>query len=123
MIVLLLCFFFFFFQAEDGIRDDLVTGVQTCALPISPRMKAVLDEISHSPGQSVAPQAPKNSPSVAPPTSAPRPACVLRTQRESTLAAGIVVAGPALRMVTKLSELKRTSPSTNASPLVRMRTC
>src|SRR2546425_9647265 len=28
------CFFFFFFQAEDGIRDKLVTGVQTCALPI-----------------------------------------------------------------------------------------
>src|SRR5207247_297588 len=27
-------FFFFFFQAEDGIRDPLVTGVQTCALPI-----------------------------------------------------------------------------------------
>src|SRR5207244_10363943 len=27
-------FVFFFFQAEDGIRDDLVTGVQTCALPI-----------------------------------------------------------------------------------------
>src|SRR3990170_5536629 len=30
-------FFFFFFQAEDGIRDDLVTGVQTCALPICRR--------------------------------------------------------------------------------------
>src|SRR5687767_15378296 len=29
-------FFFFFFQAEDGIRDKLVTGVQTCALPIWP---------------------------------------------------------------------------------------
>src|SRR5258708_35492072 len=29
-------FLIFFFQAEDGIRDDLVTGVQTCALPISP---------------------------------------------------------------------------------------
>src|SRR5258708_36171956 len=28
----------FFFQAEDGIRDDLVTGVQTCALPIYPRI-------------------------------------------------------------------------------------
>src|SRR5256884_4273263 len=27
----------FFFQAEDGIRDVAVTGVQTCALPISPR--------------------------------------------------------------------------------------
>src|SRR5256885_11778385 len=26
-------FFFFFFQAEDGIRDYKVTGVQTCALP------------------------------------------------------------------------------------------
>src|SRR2546426_1536423 len=29
-------FVFFFFQAEDGIRDYKVTGVQTCALPISP---------------------------------------------------------------------------------------
>src|SRR5437764_12995482 len=29
---------FFFFQAEDGIRDTSVTGVQTCALPISRRM-------------------------------------------------------------------------------------
>src|SRR5215213_10617429 len=28
--------YFFFFQAEDGIRDWSVTGVQTCALPISP---------------------------------------------------------------------------------------
>src|SRR5947208_12460500 len=44
---------FFFFQAEDGIRDDLVTGVQTCALPISicgiatehghPRLRRVLE--------------------------------------------------------------------------------
>src|SRR2546430_3485000 len=30
-----LALFFFFFQAEDGIRDLTVTGVQTCALPIS----------------------------------------------------------------------------------------
>src|SRR3712207_8718729 len=29
---------FFFFQAEDGIRDIGVTGVQTCALPISTRL-------------------------------------------------------------------------------------
>src|SRR5438034_11233233 len=29
---------FFFFQAEDGIRDHCVTGVQTCALPISQRV-------------------------------------------------------------------------------------
>src|SRR5256885_12741406 len=32
--------FFFFFQAEDGIRDYKVTGVQTCALPISLRLGA-----------------------------------------------------------------------------------
>src|SRR5207249_8569617 len=31
----MVCLFFFFFQAEDGIRDRNVTGVQTCALPIS----------------------------------------------------------------------------------------
>src|SRR5260370_15848449 len=30
---------FFFFQAEDGIRDSSVTGVQTCALPISRRLR------------------------------------------------------------------------------------
>src|SRR2546422_6515135 len=33
-------FFFFFFQAEDGIRDVAVTGVQTCALPIFFRLDA-----------------------------------------------------------------------------------
>src|SRR6266478_8322321 len=32
-------FCFFFFQAEDGIRDLTVTGVQTCALPISSRFR------------------------------------------------------------------------------------
>src|SRR5258708_5275584 len=37
--------FRFFFQAEDGIRDDLVTGVQTCALPIS----AVKDKAGRTP--------------------------------------------------------------------------
>src|SRR2546426_10490720 len=34
------CIFFFFFQAEDGIRDYKVTGVQTCALPIWARSRA-----------------------------------------------------------------------------------
>src|SRR2546421_9414837 len=34
LIVIIVQFFFFFFQAEDGIRDLIVTGVQTCALPI-----------------------------------------------------------------------------------------
>src|SRR5262249_62251994 len=35
MSCLIRLYFFFFFQAEDGIRDWSVTGVQTCALPIS----------------------------------------------------------------------------------------
>src|SRR6266850_4363414 len=34
--------FFFFFQAEDGIRDYKVTGVQTCALPILPIQKGLI---------------------------------------------------------------------------------
>src|SRR5690606_39835914 len=40
------CYFFFFIQAEDGIRDFHVTGVQTCALPIldlHPAGAAVVD--------------------------------------------------------------------------------
>src|SRR5256885_3308135 len=38
------CRCFFFFQAEDGIRDYKVTGVQTCALPISLTIAASLAE-------------------------------------------------------------------------------
>src|SRR5690606_41168143 len=36
--------FYFFFQAEDGIRDFHVTGVQTCALPISLAQRVLLHE-------------------------------------------------------------------------------
>src|SRR5437867_12799771 len=35
MVSVVSCLFVFFFQAEDGIRDRTVTGVQTCALPIT----------------------------------------------------------------------------------------
>src|SRR5207237_7514726 len=38
-----LTYFCFFFQAEDGIRDSSVTGVQTCALPISAARRVLLD--------------------------------------------------------------------------------
>src|SRR5258706_10896298 len=47
----------FFFQAEDGIRDWSVTGVQTCALPISrARVEAALDhgDVEQRLGQAVA---------------------------------------------------------------------
>src|SRR5947208_6358199 len=48
-----LCYFafvliFFFFQAEDGIRDDLVTGVQTCALPILSREGRSLADVAYT---------------------------------------------------------------------------
>src|SRR2546430_8910101 len=39
VLLLLSLMFFFFFQAEDGIRDLTVTGVQTCALPIWPSVR------------------------------------------------------------------------------------
>src|SRR2546429_6956901 len=38
----------FFFQAEDGIRDVAVTGVQTCALPISQKREAILQDVPFS---------------------------------------------------------------------------
>src|SRR2546429_3556046 len=40
---------FFFFQAEDGIRDVAVTGVQTCALPISVGMISTISPTAHFP--------------------------------------------------------------------------
>src|ERR1039457_5290659 len=44
----MLSLLFFFFQAEDGIRDYKVTGVQTCALPIlsPPNIKGVRCQLS-----------------------------------------------------------------------------
>src|SRR2546426_2097730 len=43
----ILCFFFFF-QAEDGIRDYKVTGVQTCALPISSAQPPAMSRCSRN---------------------------------------------------------------------------
>src|SRR5207244_6949435 len=58
-VYLFLCFFFFF-QAEDGIRDDLVTGVQTCALPISlaavRRRKVPPADAEHASSDQLAPE-------------------------------------------------------------------
>src|SRR5260370_10854233 len=46
--VVVLCFFFF--QAEDGIRDSSVTGVQTCALPISGPIRCLPDRVAENTG-------------------------------------------------------------------------
>src|SRR5690606_39847868 len=45
---------FFFFQAEDGIRDFHVTGVQTCALPISTNSQSDRDALNAEVSQLVA---------------------------------------------------------------------
>src|SRR2546429_2923079 len=51
------CLSFFFFQAEDGIRDVAVTGVQTCALPILASMsrRAIARKLAFLPQQPSAP--------------------------------------------------------------------
>src|SRR2546428_3852617 len=43
--VVTVLFIFFFFQAEDGIRDLIVTGVQTCALPICEVTSEIVDAL------------------------------------------------------------------------------
>src|SRR5256886_5243738 len=45
--------FLFFFQAEDGIRDLTVTGVQTCALPISPTPAPTTNECANPPAGTI----------------------------------------------------------------------
>src|SRR2546427_2093260 len=52
-VALYVCFgvvFFFFFQAEDGIRDLTVTGVQTCALPIYGVLRRRPEEVQRGEG-------------------------------------------------------------------------
>src|SRR2546430_11169369 len=71
---LVLIVVFFFFQAEDGIRDLTVTGVQTCALPISRRPP----DGCTAPGRSSRGRRPRGRPA----TAASRAAC--RPRRRPT---------------------------------------
>src|SRR2546425_5217189 len=57
---------FFFFQAEDGIRDKLVTGVQTCALPISKRDRRNSGGAASPPSTSFATSSPTAGPCLKP---------------------------------------------------------
>src|SRR6266508_5332323 len=54
----------FFFQAEDGIRDGHVTGVQTCALPICEDGQAVLALVHNRRADAVSPLLARVSPSI-----------------------------------------------------------
>src|SRR2546425_7030567 len=76
---------FFFFQAEDGIRDKLVTGVQTCALPIfrvQPLRRLAARRARPTPAHAIAcgprraygpPRLSGAAPRLAPPTARRRP--------------------------------------------------
>src|SRR5256886_7356865 len=55
--------YFFFFQAEDGIRDLTVTGVQTCALPICPRPATLRVSDPDPPSHDLPPPRPAENPS------------------------------------------------------------
>src|SRR5258708_8323503 len=119
---MLLCciFFFFFFQAEDGIRDDLVTGVHTCALPISPGWSGRLAARAYSPSSWLAAviaavsraQVMTGLPALVP----------VRTARRSLTGPGRICAAPAS---TRLRVLQGRPPSpvptrgTAASALAR----
>src|SRR2546430_15818430 len=54
--------FFFFFQAEDGIRDLTVTGVQTCALPICDARTLFLDPGRRLPAAAAGARGPAGEP-------------------------------------------------------------
>src|SRR2546422_3315936 len=71
--------FFFFFQAEDGIRDVAVTGVQTCALPISDVDRGPRDELLDVPLILVAERAAKRLPFTLFPGHFPSP-CASRSE-------------------------------------------
>src|SRR6266545_6639890 len=70
-----LCFeiIFFFFLAEDGIRDKLVTGVQTCALPIWAALRSLAGPAGGGPAWSPQCGPPQAAASARPNKSAPEP--------------------------------------------------
>src|SRR5690348_17557168 len=85
-------YFFFFFQAEDGIRDGRVTGVQTCALPIFSRsgpmlfaliMPIVVLLLFHMGGNPNRPNAVAHNPNLAFPIGAAY--CLLLLDRKSVV--------------------------------------
>src|SRR2546429_6779506 len=103
-----LFFYFFFFQAEDGIRDVAVTGVQTCALPIS----ALPDTEAPAPAAT----APRSSPSAA--AALPRRPADRKSTRLNSSHGYISYAVFCLKKKKNLASHVAATPSTTA-----LRTC
>src|SRR5690606_8310221 len=102
---------FFFFQAEDGIRDFHVTGVQTCALPISNSPKTASSALPRSPGRST--RRPRTSVPVA------CTPCSNACSRKSRSAPAI---WPVSRMANRSVSTPTTSTATSAN-WHRTKTC
>src|SRR5690348_17810444 len=88
----------FFFQAEDGIRDGRVTGVQTCALPISPT-SAARSPTTITCAATRSTRSPSTAPATTPPTSSP-------THHPATPAPSASIAGAPRRSEEHTSELQ-----------------
>src|SRR5438034_5124715 len=109
---------FFFFQAEDGIRDHCVTGVQTCALPIS-GARGRGGRLSHQtvcvPGALGAPQGPGAAPARA--VAGPAPDCGPRGRSRYPPGAASWPADHAQREGVRPVGAVRPEPGTGAGSL------
>src|SRR2546425_3937949 len=87
-------FVIFFFQAEDGIRDKLVTGVQTCALPICR-------------------DAPRSASASGSSRASPTPASVRRCASRGGTGASYAISRPAARRSSRRSGARRSEEHTS----------
>src|SRR2546426_2516175 len=114
---MLLCYvievlFFFFFQAEDGIRDYKVTGVQTCALPIS-SWRSAGSARPRAARSNVPPPAERSAPAQ---NARPAPVTITaRTVSSASAASKASTSSPSVVAVTALSFSGRASV-TSATP-------
>src|SRR6266511_4888246 len=108
-------FFFFFFQAEDGIRDFHVTGVQTCALPICAHRAAEARAVEHVEAAGAPRQLDRVPPDVAGDGGGlPRPAPRQRLDLDEALELGQQAAQVARRAGARLAKRRDVDPDAHS---------
>ena len=111
------CFLCFFFQAEDGIRDDLVTGVQTCALPIS--LTVNQDPAIDAYGEVIINEAQRSSAAV--PPSDPIVSCLTMTVLSTFMIAASFISAFPQKLRPRLPDFDVLLPNFAWLPLERIR--